>query len=140
MNISYSEFMGNLKVAWNYKYHNTPFNIVEPYPIDLKPSEIVKELNIKSLCDNQSILLDYADIIYSNSKLYNCKPYNITLNFNNPKPFTLTVYSKNIKSAKAKAIKEFSKYLYSSNSSMYQINKIQYALSTGQVTIKITEI
>lgn len=139
MRITYTEFINNLKTAWNYKYHNTLDSVNEPYPLNELPSSIIKSLHLPINYSNQNELLYHADYLYI-KKLPNYKPYQCSIYYNNPKPFVKSVYATNLKSARHLAVLEFSNYLKASNNNLYSVSKIYLSLSTGSMSIKIREI
>lgn len=137
---TYTGLMTLVRNMWNYKFHNSPDNYVEPYPNELKPSEVLKTLNPKFHFVNEREVLDYADKIHLNKTLRGLIPFRVTFLYNNPTPFKTVIYAKNKDAAKHKAITEFSEYLKSKNNYLYRINLINMSIKNNTIQMKIKEI
>lgn len=138
--MTYSEFMDTLVKNWNYKYHNTASSIVEPYPVELKPSEIYELLHPNNLSIKIKQLLEHADYLHSNPKLKKFAPYTVTFNYNNSKPFIINLYATSKRGATYLGIKKFSDYLKQSNSARYSSASINLDINNGLINIKVLEI
>jgi hypothetical protein len=132
--------MTTLKSVWNYKYHNTLTSVVEPYPVELPPSVIYKELHPNNVNEKLAELMHHADYLHANPRLKNYKPYKVIFNYNNSKPFVANIYAQTKESATYLATKKFSDYLRSSNSSMFRPSSIKLAINQGHINYKVLEI
>lgn len=140
MKITYSQFMSMLENMWNYKYHNVNNSIVEPYPNNLAPSQIYKELRPRHHIENEDELLFHADHIHSNNRLKGYKPFRAVFLFNNSKPFEAKLYAQSEYAAKKLAINKFSDYLKTNNSNLFKPSTINLGLSNGTIILKLNEI
>lgn len=140
MNMNYSQFMKMLHNMWDYKYHNVGDNIVEPFPNELLPSRIYKELRPKQPIQNEKELLRHADHIHGNERLKGYKPFKAIFHFNNPKPYEVTIYAQSEYAAKKLAINKFSEYLKSCNSYLFKPSTINLGLSNKTIQLKLQEV